>query len=70
MTNSDEHLLTECDAVLQTLLEVWADGAAGHVLDPHPELLLLLMVILLCNLKDKKDYKTCLFGHRNALLIL
>ena len=60
--NYDEHLLTECDAILQTLLEVWTDRAASHILDPHPELVLLLMVILLCNLKDQKDYTYVYLG--------
>lgn len=43
-------LLAQDDSVLQAFLEVGPDGGAGDVLDPDPQLLLLLRVILLCDL--------------------
>lgn len=46
-------LLAEDDAILQALLEVLSDAHPRRLLDPEAELLLLLLVIFLSNLKER-----------------
>lgn len=53
-------LLAQNDSILQLLLEVSADGLAGDFLDPLPQLLFFLRVILLSNLGGWR----CQRGHR------
>lgn len=40
------HSLAQQDSILETLHEVVPDPLAGHILDPQPQLFLLLGVVL------------------------
>lgn len=51
-------LLAQDDSILQAFLEVRPDGGTGDVLDPDPQLLFLLRVILLCNLCGQRGKRS------------
>lgn len=56
-------LLAQNDSILQAFLEVGADGSAGYVFDPDPQLFLFLRVILLCDLVGQRGQRSHVF-HR------
>lgn len=52
LTFLSNHSLAQQDPVLQTLHEVVPNPFAGHILNPQPQLLFLLGVVLPCKLAD------------------
>lgn len=53
--DSNEDSLAQYDAILQTQLKVFSNRHASNILDPVPQLLLLLQVILLSNLQIQNN---------------
>lgn len=47
------HLLAQHDSILQTLHEAISDLLASHILDPQPQLFLLVGVVLPCKLREE-----------------
>ncbi len=59
-THTHTHLLAEDDSILQSFLEVLSNRHSRYFFNPEAELLLLLWVIFLSNLKDKTSCSVCI----------
>lgn len=55
-------LLAQNDSILHLFLEVWAYGVTSDVLDPQPQLLFLLRVILLSDLGGRRGQRSWVAG--------
>lgn len=61
-----QFLLAQNDSILHLFLEVGAYGVTGDVLDPQPQLLFFLKVILLCDLGGRRGQRSCVTRRGNT----